>query len=296
MLELKRIWPPYLDQTHPDADMESINLMVLKEFLGKKELPHPVEKYLEPGIQIRGDVQCLAANPPGGSNRVVPRNFAILLFGSEPHRFLRGAYAILSVYQGKDKTSERSQRFMVFGPIPAMIRDLMARLQMYMGMAIDKSENPLNGKINQWRFSERAVQEAIVNAFVHRDYHSHEPVRVTVFEDSIQVTSPGGPIVPMEPEDIRKGDIFTQWRNPSLAWFMVELEYAQNEGQGIRIIVELTKHISGKEPEFNISSHRFHVAIPAYNPLLVDLQVIRNERAGFGPGYKKFGDYLETGS
>ncbi|MCP4219843.1 MAG: hypothetical protein GY765_34745 [bacterium] len=214
----------------------------------------------------------LVTHPPGGSDLVVPRNFTIVLFGREPHRFFRGAYAVFSVYHGKDKTSKRSQRFELFGPIPALLRDLLARLQIYMGMDIDKSEAPLNGKTNQWRFSQQAVKEAIVNAFVHRDYHSHEPVRVTVFEDSIEVTSPGGSYAPMGLEAIRKGEIFTAWRNPSLAWFMVELEYAQNEGQGIRTIMELTKETAGKEPEFTILKDWFRVAIPAYNPLLVNLQ------------------------
>jgi predicted HTH transcriptional regulator len=52
---------------------------------------------------------------------------------------------------------------------------------------------------------------------------------------------------------------------------MVELGYAQNEGQGIRTIMSLTKETAGKEPEFDISPHWFRVAIPAYNPLLVNL-------------------------
>jgi ATP-dependent DNA helicase RecG len=272
LLERKKVWPPYLDQTHPGATVDDIDLMALKEFLGKKQLPQPVEKYLEPDIQFRGDVECLVTHPPGGSDQVVPRNFTLLLFGREPHRFFRGAYAIFSVYKGKDKTSERSQRFVLFGPIPALIRNLMARLQLYMGMDIDKTQSFLSGKTNRWRFSEQAVQEAIVNAFVHRDYHSHEPVRVTVFEDKINVASPGGPYGSIKLEDIRKGEIFTAWRNPSLAWFMVELEYAQNEGQGILAIVRLTKETAGKEPEFNISNHWFRVSIPAYNPLLVNLK------------------------
>jgi predicted HTH transcriptional regulator len=271
LLERKKIWPPYLDQTHPDATSEDIDLRALKEFLGKKRLPLPVEKYLEPDIRFRGDVECLTTYPPGGSNRVVPRNFTLLLFGREPHHFFRGAYAIFSVYQGKDKSSKRSQRFVLQGPIPALIRDLMARLQLYMGMDIDKTRSLLSGKTNRWRFSEQAVQETIVNALVHRDYHSHDPVRVTVFEDRIDVVSPGGPYAPMKIDDIRKGEIYTTWRNPSLAWFMVELGYAQNEGQGIRTIMSLTKETAGKEPEFDISPHWFRVAIPAYNPLLVNL-------------------------
>jgi ATP-dependent DNA helicase RecG len=271
LLEQKKIWPPYLDQTHPEASVDDIDLMALKEFLGKKKLPQAVEKYLEPDIRFRGDVECLVTYPPGGAQRLAPRNFTLVLFGREPHHFFRGAYAILSVYQGKDKSSKRSQRFILHGPIPALIRDLMARLQLFMGMDIDKTQSLLSGKTNQWRFSEQAIQETLVNALVHRDYHSHEPVRVTVFEDRIDVTSPGGPYSPLKIDDIRSGQIYTSWRNPSLAWFMVELGYAQNEGQGIRTIVNLTRETAGREPEFDISAHWFRVAIPAYNPLLMNI-------------------------
>lgn len=268
LLERKKAWPPYLDQTHPEAAIEDIDLMSIKEFLGKLNLPQPMLKYLEPNIRFRGDVRELATYPPGGSDRVVPRNFALLLFGREPHLFFRGAYAIFSVYKGKDKVSPRSQRFEIFGPIPALIRNVMDRLQLYMGLDIDKSEDMLTGNPNRWRFSQYAVQEAIVNAFVHRDYHSDDPVRITLFEDRIEITSPGGPNMPIEPGQIREGNVYTSWRNPSLAWFMVELKFAQNEGRGIRSIVELTKKIAGKDPEFDITSHWFRVVIPAFNPLL----------------------------
>jgi ATP-dependent DNA helicase RecG len=268
LLESKKVWPPYLDQTHPDAALDAIDLLALKEFLGRLELPHPVEKYLEPNVQFRGDVRDLVTHPPGRTDRAVPRNFTILLFGREPHGFFRGAYAIFSVYQGKDKASDRSQRFELFGPIPELIRNVMARLQLYMGINIDKTLDIFSPDQNRERFSRQAVQEAIVNAFVHRDYHSYDPVRIVLFEDRIEVTSPGGPIAPIDPDKIRKGKVFTSWRNPSLAWFMEKLKFAQNEGQGIRNIIKLTKQIAGKEPEFIINSHWFHIEIPAYIPLL----------------------------
>jgi ATP-dependent DNA helicase RecG len=277
LLERKTIWPPYLDQTHPEATLDAIDLMAVKEFLGGLKLPHPFEKYLEPNIQFRGDVRDLVTHPPGRTDQAVPRNFTILLFGGEPHRFFRGAYAIFSVYAGKDKTSNHSQRFEVFGPIPGLIRNLMDRLQLYMGIDIDKTQDVLKGNQNRRRFSEYAVQEAIVNAFVHRDYHSYDPVRVTVFEDRIEVTSPGGPNVPMDAEKIKEGKIFTSWRNPSLAWFMVELEFAQNEGKGIKMIIEHTRGISGKDPQFTITPHWFHIEIPAFIPLLEALPEEKKE-------------------
>ncbi|MCP5048368.1 MAG: ATP-binding protein, partial [bacterium] len=149
LLERKQIWPPYLDQTHPQAALDAIDLMAVKEFLGRFDLPRPVEEYLEPGTRFRGDILDLVTYPPGRTNPEVPRNFTVLLFGREPHVFFRGAYAIFSVYMGKDKASNRSQRFELFGPIPALIRSLMTRLQIYMGMDIDSSEDMLTGNPNR---------------------------------------------------------------------------------------------------------------------------------------------------
>ncbi|NIM18230.1 MAG: hypothetical protein GTO45_40025, partial [Candidatus Aminicenantes bacterium] len=272
LLELKKIWPPYLDQTHLEAALEAVDLMALKEFLGQLNLPQRVEKYLEPNIRFRGDVHDLVTYPPGRTDQAVPRNFTLVLFGREPHIFFRGAYAIFSVYHGKDRASKRSQRYEIFGPIPVLIRNLMSRLQLFMGMEIDKSAPIASGNRNRYRFSEQAVQEAIVNAFVHRDYHSYDPVRITVFEDRIEIISPGGVIAPIDPEKIRKGEVYMSWRNPSLAWFMVELEFAQNEGQGIITIIQQTKNISGKEPQFRIEKDWFTVIIPAYVPPTIDIQ------------------------
>jgi ATP-dependent DNA helicase RecG len=266
LLEQKKHWPPYLDQTHPGASLDVIDRLSLKEFLGKLVLPLPVESYLEPEARFRGDVRSLVTFPPGIPDHPVPRNFAILLFGREPHLFFRGAYTILSIYRGKDKAADRSQRYEIFGPIPVLIRELMSKLQLYMGIEIDKTADMLSGGQNRPMFSENAVKEAIVNAFVHRDYRSHEPVRVTVFIDRIEVANPGGLFNSISIEQLRQGKAYPSWRNPSLAWFMVVLEFAQNEGKGISIILEATRKIAGREPIFELIGNWFNVSIPAYVP------------------------------
>jgi ATP-dependent DNA helicase RecG len=268
LLEQKEQWPSYLDQTHPEATLKAFDQFALKEFLEGLALPLPVEAYLEPGTQLRGDVFSLVTHPPGSSEVPVPRNFAILVFGKEPHRYFRGAYAILSIYQGLDKTAERSQRFEIFGPIPGMFRNIMTKLQLHLGMEIDKSADMTGGNQNRPRFSERAIAEALANAFVHRDYHSQEPVRITVFSDRIEVTNPGGLYNGIRLEQLQKGEnIPPSWRNPSLIWFMVILDIAQNEGQGIRTIIKKTREISGKSPIFEVTSNWFNLIIPAFVPI-----------------------------
>lgn len=266
LLEQKKEWPPYLEQTHPDASSDDIDWFALKEFLGRLKLPLSLANYLEADVKFRGDVQSLATFPLGGVPRPVPRNFTLLLFGKEPHRFFRGAYAIFSVYRGKDKTASRSQRFEIFGPIPVLIRNIMSKLQLYMGIEIDKTGDIFNHKQNRLRFSAQAVQEGIVNAFVHRDYHSHEPVRITVFDDRIEIASPGELYNGLRIEQLRKGSAQPSWRNPSLAWFMVGLDFAQNEGRGVSIIFNETRKIAGKAPGFELSGNWLVLVIPAYVP------------------------------
>ncbi|MCP5049825.1 MAG: hypothetical protein GY940_21835, partial [bacterium] len=81
LLERKTVWPPYLDQTHPEVTLDAIDLMAVEEFLGGLKLPHPFKKYLEPNIRFRGDVRDLVTHSPGRTDQPVPRNFTILLFG-----------------------------------------------------------------------------------------------------------------------------------------------------------------------------------------------------------------------
>ncbi|MCU0285581.1 MAG: putative DNA binding domain-containing protein [Acidobacteria bacterium] len=271
LLEQKKNWPPFLDQAHPDASIEHLDIYALREFLGKLVLPLPVEAYLEPDVRFRGDVLSLVTHPPGGSDLKVPRNFTLLLFGREPHIFFRGAYAILSIYQGIDKTAPRVQRFEIFGPIPQVIINLMDKFQLILGLEIDKTVDMMAGIQNRPQFSKNAVMEAIVNSFVHRDYHSDDPVRITVFTDRIEIINPGGLYNGIRIEQLQKEEaIFPSWRNPSLASFMVALEFAQNEGLGIPLIIKATREISLKPPLFESSSDWFKLVIPGFVPPAVE--------------------------
>jgi hypothetical protein len=108
----------------------------------------------------------------------------------------------------------------------------------------------------------------VVNAFAHRDYESPEPVRVTVFSDRIEVVSPGGPIPGMDPERLRQGEATPHWRNPSLASILLRLQLAQNEGQGLKTIINETMVTAGQKPRIEPTPAHFEVAIPAFQPSL----------------------------
>ncbi len=212
----------------------------------------------------------------------MPTYLALLLFSLEPTRWLPGAYAIFAVYSGEERTEARSVRFQATAPLPSLIRDLLDRLQLYTGISIDKSRSALEIRQNRSRYSLKALQEAVVNAFAHRDYESHEPVRITVFSDRIEITSPGGSVLGMDPERLRRGEATPIWRNPALASFLLKLELAQNLGQGLKTIITETRATAGRDPQILPSPTEFEVKIPAFRPVPLSPRAIENGETGQG--------------
>ncbi len=259
--------PSFLQRPCPGATLADLDLHAARELLTRANLPRPPEEYLQPGARLDAFAYplILAQGFPGEAHPV-PSYLAVLLFHREPTRFIPGAYVVFLVYDGPARTEAHSVRFEATAPLPNLIRDLMDRLQLYTGVSIDKSASAVEIQQNRPRYSLRAVQEAVVNAFAHRDYESAEPVRVTVFSDRLEIASPGGPLPGVDPERLRRGDAQPLWRNPSLASFLLKLQLAQASGQGLGTIMRETKATSGREPQIIPGPGSFEVVIPAFQP------------------------------
>lgn len=77
----------------------------------------------------------------------------------------------------------------------------------------------------------RAAREAIVNGVAHRDWHAHQPTTVEHVGNQLSVTSPGGFIGGVTPENIITHP--PEPRNRSLAEAMAMLHLAESEGIGV---------------------------------------------------------------
>jgi ATP-dependent DNA helicase RecG len=142
----------------------------------------------------------------------------------------------------------------------------MESLQSVMGTEIDKSVSALSGGQNRPHYSRRAVEEALMNALVHRDYGSAEPIQVTAFDDRIEISNPGGLSPEVSAETFRKGESGPNWRNPALALFLERMELVQRRGQGVPTIIRETERVSGRRPEFRADPYWVTVILPAYTP------------------------------
>ncbi|MBI2143866.1 putative DNA binding domain-containing protein [Candidatus Woesearchaeota archaeon] len=104
---------------------------------------------------------------------------------------------------------------------------------------------------------EEAVREAVINAVAHRDYFNKNEVQISVFDDRVEITNPGG-----LPEGMSKellGALSIQ-RNPKIYQFLKDYGYMEGIGSGISKMYSLMRESRLNNPEF-ITTKEFFRAI-----------------------------------
>lgn len=267
-LHRQRAAPVFLEGPCLDTTRDDLLPAAVEEFLGRRRRPLPADAYLEPGVPLTSRAVPLFVERrlPSGEQRAVPQRFTVLLFGREPQRFFPGATVIFSVYDATTRATERAERYEITGPLVFQAQSLLERLKGYVGVQIDKSGDPTNGRAHRERYALGALREAAMNALVHRDYEDRDPTRVTVFSDRIEFVSPGGLLPGVRPALVAAGRAGPLWRNSSLAAVLGDLGLVEDEGSGIARMIEETVAVAGQPPRFLFDQHQVAVVIPAYVP------------------------------
>ena len=107
---------------------------------------------------------------------------------------------------------------------------------------------------------ESAFREAVANAIVHRQWNIRAHIRIEMFSDRIEITSPGG-----LPGGVTETDYLNSrvsiLRNPILGGVFFRMRYIEQFGTGIRRIKEAYLE-NDQKPAFDISDSSIHVTLP----------------------------------
>lgn len=125
-----------------------------------------------------------------------------------------------------------------------------------------------DGRKNKPEYAERAVLEAMVNHFIHRDYTVlGSEVHLDIYNDRLIVTSPGGMYNGMLIQDLDIADVSSERRNPILANVMAQLDYMEKRGSGLTRIYNETRALDGYraelKPKFKSTPTQFQTIIYA---------------------------------
>lgn len=119
-------------------------------------------------------------------------------------------------------------------------------------------------------YVERAYFEALVNAFIHRDYLINgSEVHVDIFDDRMEIYSPGGMVDGTMIQDRNLERIPSTRRNPILADIFARLGLMEREGSGLKKIKESYRqspnYSADREPEFYSDRTQFVVTFKNLN-------------------------------
>lgn len=110
---------------------------------------------------------------------------------------------------------------------------------------------------------EEAFRESVANALIHRAWDLNARIRISMYEDRIEVTSPGGLMNGITKDEYVSGMI-SLLRNPIVSNVFFRLGIVEIFGTGILRILH-TYEDSIKKPIFNVSSNTIQIILPIYN-------------------------------
>lgn len=110
------------------------------------------------------------------------------------------------------------------------------------------------------KIPEKAFREAVANALVHRTWDINANIRILMFEDRIEISSPGGLPSGISENEYLDGNISTL-RNPVLGNIFFRLHYIEMFGTGIKRIIDSYRDYKTK-PKFDIKDNSITVILP----------------------------------
>ena len=124
------------------------------------------------------------------------------------------------------------------------------------------------------KIPEAAFREAIANALIHRVWDVESQIRVSMFDDRIEIVSPGGLPSGITEEEYLSGRI-SVLRNTNLANVFYRLGFVEIFGTGITRI-EMIYEKGLIKPDFEVSQNTIKIVLPVFED---NLNLAEDERA-----------------
>jgi len=172
-----------------------------------------------------------------------PSIAGILLFSNAPQRYLSEAMIICSHFlgtSGRDTLATVDCEGTLFEQFNQAYGFILSRL--YRSFTI---QGPRREEILE--IPEKAIREALLNALVHRNYHIMAPIKIAIYDDRIEIFSPGQFPGPMQTDHLKMG--VTYLRNPAICKIFREAGYIEKLGTGLLTIFSSYEERQLKTPE-----------------------------------------------
>jgi len=167
----------------------------------------------------------------------------LLAFGKTPQRYLPFAKISAVRFDGVEVGEKITDRKDIEGTLEKQIDGVQTFLNLHLAQAAEirgfkREDKPL--------LPVEAQREAVVNAVAHRDYTLRSQIRIFIFDDRMEVSSPGRLLNTVTVESMRLG-VHAE-RNPIIVTLLTKLGFMSQIGTGVPRMIRLMKEYGLPEP------------------------------------------------
>ena len=188
-------------------------------------------------------------------------NAAVVLFGKNPVKFFPQVRVRLSVFK-TDKTGEKLLYDKIFeGNLFKSIGQITDFFDLAYGVSTSFQSVKWQ-RTDKPSFPRLAIREAILNAFIHRDYSSFSSsIAINIFPDKLEINSfgnlPKGISIKSLSEDHLSIPV-----NPDIAHIFFLRSWIEKIGIGTIKMIVLCKELGFKEPLWKVNDNTVKVTFP----------------------------------
>jgi len=208
-------------------------------------------------VPEKGLVENYLKNLKTITNGRKPTLAGMLFFGKSPQAFVPFAKIIAAYIPGTDISIPPFDKKDLEGKIPDMLDSSLKFLRLYL-----REEHRIKGFESELypEIPEEVLKEGIVNAVAHRDYTINASIRLFIYEDRIEIRTPGRLPNTVTVENM-KTSIHVP-RNPIIYNLLNKIGMVTDVGSGIPRIIRIIKEKLNKEVGLNATSAEFILSIP----------------------------------
>lgn len=189
------------------------------------------------------------------TGRFHPTSGGLLLLGQNPEAIFPQVRVACNAWGGKERGGDPLDRLDLKEALPHAVEQAFAFLKRNMRHTT-RVEGFSKVRIDEYPYE--ALREAVVNAVAHRDYDLQGScIRIDKFEDRIEILSPGLPPAPLTVEKLNRLDYVPCSRNPNIARGLGFFERIEEQGDGIRRIINATTGMGLPRPTLSVRDGHF---------------------------------------
>lgn len=244
-----------------EATEEDISVTLLRDHLvqTKSKLARQV---IERGVMaVLNDMQLLVGPP----EQQYISNVALMMFCEHLDKFFPYTQVELVRFpEGSVKNPNKFKEFPIIkGSVPMMIKRTMQTLQDLVIVEMVTKVGYQMEAVRRFNYPYQALEEAVVNAFYHRDYLSGQSIMIEIEPELIRIISFPGIDRSIPQKVIEEGERFSAryYRNKRLGEFLKELDLSEGKSTGIPTIQEELRNNGSPKAKFFTDDDRRAVTV-----------------------------------